>query len=395
MFDWVRRGAAKNADEVKALDYAALAEIFGVVPTITGDSVSVETAMTVPALFGTVKTISESVAQIPLMLYRRTGDTRERATDHPVYPLLHDMANAWTPAYEFRLSMETAALLHGNAYAWIGRAGGEVKELVQLPSQNVTVEKLTSGEPIYKVSENGQTRAYGFRDILHIRSIGTCIEKGDSPVHRIRNAIAVAIAAEEFTGRNLSQGLRPSGVLKVPGKINQQTLDKLREGLNRNYAGAAKAGKPMLLEDGLDWQTVQQSAEDAQLIELRKFAIAEIARAYRLPLTLIGELENATLTNTEQLAQQFITFTLQPWLMSWEGAVMRSVLTPEERRDYYPEHLIDALVKADIAARFGAYAVALGRAGEPGFMERDEIRARENLPPMGTPKLTEPTDGAA
>ena len=355
-----------------------LAALFGAVPTHTGVAVTTETAMRCPTVLGCVRVISESVGQLPIILHRRTETGRERATDHPLYDLLHDEPNAWTSAYEFKVAMQTALCLHGNAYAFVNRVNGRIAELVQIPSSTVTVEvdEMTL-EPSYKVAEKGGgQRVYDRSQILHLRGIGSRPHVGDSPVHLMREAIGLALTMEHHGARIFGNGARPSGTIEVQGGLSPEAVERLRASLRSEHSGAA-SGRTMVLEGGAVFKALQFNSVDMQFMELRRQQIAEIARGYRVPLHMLQELERTTHANAESLGQQFITFTLLPWLKAWEGAIRRTLISPDERSTLYAEFLTDDLARADLAARMSAYATAITN----GVLSPNEARAAENRPP--------------
>lgn len=358
-----------------------LLALFGATPTAAGAAVTPETALRCPAVYGAVKVLSESVAQLPLHLYKRTAEgSKERAADHPLYELLHDAPNEWSSSYEFRVAMQTALCLHGNAYAFINRdASGRVVELVQLPSQAVSVEadELT-GEPAYRITErDGGQRLHDRRQIFHLRALGAAGHVGVAPIQQAREAIGLSLAMEEHAARLFSAGARPSGVFKIAKALGPETLKRLRESFSAAHAGGANAGKTLILEDGMTFEPLQFSAVDLQFLELRRYQVAEIARVFRVPLHMLGDLERATFSNVEHLGRQFLSFTLLPHLKLWEGAIRRALLLPGERRDYFAEFLTDDIARADLAARFEAYAKAITN----GVLSPNEVRAAENRAP--------------
>ena len=355
-----------------------LLALFGATPTAAGQAVNAETALRCPAVYACVKIIAEPIAQLPLILYRRDGDDRERAADHPLYAILHDQPNDWTTAPEFRLDMQTAVLLHGNAYAFIGRdSRDQIRELVQIPSDCVTVETdPQTMEPEYQVTIDGQETRYRRDRIFHLRTIGRRPNVGDAPIWLAREAIGLYLALEAHAARLMGSGARPSGLLKHPKTLTPETIEKLRKSFNRTFGGE-NAGGTAVLEDGMDFQTIQFSSVDMQFLEMRRHQVAEIARVFRVPLHLLQELERATHNNAESMGRQFLSLTLMPWLKLWESAIRRSLLAEDERGDLYAEFLADDLARADFAARFQAYSQAVTN----GLLNPNEVRAAENRPP--------------
>jgi HK97 family phage portal protein len=381
--------------------------LLGVTPTAAGVSVSPETAMRCAPVFACVRVIAETIAQLPLHLYERLpNDGRKRATDHPLYLLLAEAANDWTPASEFRLVMQTNFMLHGNAYAYVGRSGDVVSELIPLDPRTVAVEPdQRTMVPRYIVTDvAGGRRNYDRREILHLRGVGSNLYQGDSPVMRAREAIALSIVLEQHGAGLFGRGARPAGVLKAPKPIGPEALVRLRESFERMFQGGLNAGKTAILEDGMDFTALQLSSVDAQFLEMRKFQLQEIARVFRVPLSLINDLDRITYNNAESLGQQFLTFCLLPILKLWRDAISISLLTPAERRTYYADFLVDDLARADLAARFTAYSQAINA----GIFNPNEIRQMENrgpyaggetfMRPVNTapaPKSGAPTGGAA
>jgi HK97 family phage portal protein len=348
-------------------------------PTNAGIEVTPERAMRCAAVFGAVKVLAETLAQLPLHLYRRTEDGgRERATDHPLEALLSDAANPWTPASEFRLVMQAQLALHGNAFAFINRNGeGEVAELIALPAGHVAVKQNPrTMAPIYTVtSDGGEPREYGREDILHIRGVGTSLYRGDSPVVAAREAIGVALVMEQHAAGLFGRGARPAGVLKAKGRVGQDTLERLKASWTQQYSGGNNAGRTPILEEEMDFKPLTLNSVDTQFLELRKFQLQEIARIWRVPLHLLADLERVTHSNAEQMGSQFVTYCILPITRAWTDAMRLSLLTPEERRaGLYLEFMLDDLARADLAGRFTSYSKAVAS----GILNPNEVRAMEN-----------------
>ena len=374
----------RKSASVTLTDPLAAALLFGSPPTAAGASVTPETAMRVPAVFACVRCIAESVAQLPLILYRRTANGgKERAEDHPLYEILGHQWNDWTSSVEARLSMQSALSLHGNAYAFISRSGERVVELIPIPPQSVTVTIDTGTmEPAYHVTglDGGQT-VYDRRDIFHLKTLSVGIAThgylGASPITQVREAIGLALAMEEHCGRIFSNGARPAGVIRYAKMLTDQVLARLRASVGTTYEGGENSGKTMILEDGMEFLPLQFNSVDSQLLELRQLQVVEIARAFRIPLHKIGSLERSTNNNIETQNGEFLTDCIMPILKLWEGVIRRSLLTPDERKEYFAEFLVDDLIRADLEKRFAAYSVAIMN----GVLNPNECRSMENRPP--------------
>jgi len=354
--------------------------LFGGAPVAAGVSVTPENAMRSATVYASVKVISESVAQLPLHLYRRLRDGgKERAAEHPLAAILNARTNEWTTGYDFRLFMQAQLCLYGNAYAFINRSGGKIAELIPIRATAVTVEvNERTLEPSYKIAtKDGTAKTYPRTEIFHLKELGICPHVGDSPVERMKEAIGISIAMDEHAARIFSGGARPSGVFSYGKPLSEAAQKRLRENFNSNYAGAANSGKTLILEDGMKFEPHQFNSVDLQFLELRRHQVAEIARGFRVPLHLLQELERATFNNAETMGQQFLALTLLPHLKCWEQAISLALLTDEERKEYYAEFLTDDLARADLAARFTAYAQAVTN----GLLSPNEVRAAENRAP--------------
>lgn len=379
MFNRLKSLFASEEKSTLANASPELIALFGAAPTASGVSVTAETALKNSTVYGCVKILSESVAQLPLHLYRRTPDGgKERATDHPLSAILNGQPNDWTSSFEWRLSMQSALCLHGNAYSFINRTNGEIAELVAIPSNQVSVlsNPLTM-EPAYQVTTSAETRVYDRSQIFHLKTLGTSPLVGLSPIEQMREPIGVALAMEQHAARLFASGARPGGVFKYAKTLGPEAMKRLRDSFTSAHAGGSNSGKTLILEDGMDFTPLQFTSVDSQFLETRRHQVAEIARGFRIPLHMLQELERATHNNAESMGRQFVALTLLPWLKLWEGAISRSLLNPEERTEYFAEFLIDDLVRADLAQRFAAYSQAVTN----GILSPNEVRSAENRSP--------------
>ena len=338
-----------------------------------GIHVSPQSAMRCAPVFAAVRVRCETIGQLPVNLFKRKRDGgREKATDHPLHALLHDAPNFWTGASEFIEQLELDAIMTGKGgFALANRVRGQVFELIRLDPNSVTIETdAATQEPRYRVTnaEKGST-VYGWQDVLHVPIFG-----GFSPIRQWADAIGLCIAMEHHAGQIFAKGGRPSGILKMPGKIGKDVFERLKNSWNNGFAGEG-AGSTAILEDGIDFKPLAFNSVDLQFMELRNFQLSEIARAFAVPPTLIADYGRATWSNGEQMAQHFLTFGILPRAKAWQGAIMR-LLTAKERKEYYAEFALDQLVKADIAARFEAYSKAISSR----ILSPNEVRAKENLP---------------
>lgn len=370
-------------------DAALFSDIFGHTPTASGVSVGPDTALRCPAVNAAVRVISESVAALPLHLYKRTGDTKERDKDNPLYTLLHDSPNGWASSFDLRKQLQVDALLHGHAYGFVNKVSGEPKEILRLSPSSTSVKiDPASGEPRYEVTQNaGGKRTYSYDQIIHIQALN-----GVAPITSCREAIALALALEGHAARLMTNAGRPSGILKFKGaKLLQPQLDRIRSQWRDSHTGGA-AGGTAVFDADIDFEPLTFNSVDMQFLELRKFQIEEVSRVFRVPPHLLSELGRATWGNASEMGQNFLDYCLLPWLLQWQGALTRALLTPEQRAQSLIEFDTNALTRANLTARTESYSKAVGGP----WMTANEARALENRPPIdGGDTLNDPPGTAA
>ena len=347
----------------------------------SGKAVNERTAMQMTAVYSCVRILSEAVAGLPLHLYRYNGDGgKEKALDHPLYRLLHDEPNPEMSSFVFRETLMTHLLLWGNAFAQIIRNGkGEVVALYPLMPNRMTVDRDEHGRLYYSykrsTDEPGgreETILFTPHDVLHIPGLGFDGLVGYSPIAMAKNAIGLAIATEEYGAKFFANGAAPSGVLEHPGTIKDP--NRVREAWMSQFGGSQNSGKIAVLEEGMKYTPISISPEQAQFLETRKFQINEIARIFRVPPHMIGDLDRSTFSNIENLSREFVTYTLDPWLARWEGNLRRSLLSPDEKKNYFFKFNVDGLLRGDYQSRMQGYAVGI----QNGFMCPNDVRRLED-----------------
>jgi HK97 family phage portal protein len=354
----------------------------GMIPqTASGATVTTEGSLKNTTVFACVRVLAESVASLPLIVYERLGDGRgkRRAGEHSLYRILHDLSNTEMTSVELRETLMGHLALWGNAYGEIERdRGGRVRGLWPLRPDQMTVQRV-AGRLIYVYQlPDGQRMTLPADMVMHLRGLSTDGVMGYSPIALARQAVGLALATEEFGSRFFGNGARPGGVLQHPGVLSKDAQDRLRKSLESRHRGLSNAHRLMILEEGMTLKEVGIPPEDAQFLETRRFQVAEIARMFRVPLHMVGELERATNNNIEHQSLEFVIHTLRPWLVRWEQAISRDLLTPAERARYFAEHLIDGLLRGDIKSRYEAYAT--GR--QNGWLSANDIRELENQNPV-------------
>ena len=347
----------------------------------SGVQVDELTAMQTSAVYACVRVLAETVASLPLSLYRREKDNKKtKAFEHPLNEVLHDLPNGEMTSFTFREVMMTSLLLYGNAYARIIRdKAGHVKELWYLKPQLMTVERdVTTKKIKYTYTDDVYNKIYIYKpeQIFHVLGLGYDGIKGISPIDQAREAVGLAIATEEYGAKFFGNGARPGGILEHPGVLKDP--EKLRESWNRDYQGARNSNKIAVLEEGMKYHEIGMSPEQSQFLQTRKYQLNEICRIFRVPPHLVGDLERATFSNIEHQSIEFVTHTIRPWLVRWEQAIYRSLLNEQERLLYYPHFNVDGLLRGDFATRTQGYATAR----QNGWMSINEIRELEDLNPI-------------
>lgn len=377
MLDRFRRLIGLEAKSLAApsADFSAL---FGAVPSASGYVVTPATAMQSTPVRAAVQAIAEPIGQLPLHVYRRDGDGRERDTTHPVARLLTD-PNDWTSSGDFREQLQRDCLLAGNGYAFINRVDGRPLELLRLDPCAMTVEAdATTGEPIYKLKTGSKAeRLLDRRDVFHLKAPSLNGVAGDSPVHQCREAIGVALIMERNAAKLFANGARPGGVIEFPKNIGDAGLAKMKAAWRAAHEGADNTGKTAVLWDGATFRPATFSSVDAQFLELWQHSITEIARIFRVPPHMLYELGRATWGNAGEMGASFLQFSLMRWLKAWQGEIRLKLFTEAERDTFYAEFQTNDFLKADLSARATAYSTLIAAR----VLNPNEARAMENRPP--------------
>ena len=350
--------------------------------TTSGNRVTEQSAMQMTAVYACVRILSEAIAGLPLHLYHYTETgSKEKAIKHPLYFLLHDEPNPEMTSFVFRETMMTHLLLYGNAYSQIIRNGkGEDIGLYPLMPNRMTVDRDDKGQIYYQylVSDSdAPTMKEGTvnlkkEDVLHIPGLGFDGLVGYSPIAMAKNAIGLSIATEEYGAKFFANGATPGGILEYPGTVKDP--DRVRESWNKGFSGR-NSHKVAILEEGMKYTPISISPNEAQFLETRKFQIDEIARIFRIPPHMVGDLEKSSFSNIEQQSLEFVKYTLEPWLMRWEQSINRALLSPNEKSTYFVKFNVDGLLRGDYQSRMSGYATAR----QNGWMSANDIRELENL----------------
>ncbi len=352
--------------------------------TTAGKPVNEHTAMQMTAVYSCVRILAETLAGLPLHVYRYNDKGgKEKYLKHPLYKLLHDEPNPEMTSFTFRETLMSHLLLWGNAYAQIIRnARGDVVALYPLMPNKMTVDRDKNGRLFYLYQRNIEDSPTLGKDnlvyldpseVLHIPGLGFDGLVGYSPIAMAKNAVGLAMATEEYGAKFFANGAAPGGVLEHPGTIKDP--QKVKESWNSAYQGSANSHRVAVLEEGMKYQPIGISPEQAQFLETRKFQINEIARIFRVPPHMLADLEKSSFSNIEQQSLEFVKYTLDPWVVRWEQTMYRSLLMQSEKPTVFIKFNVDGLLRGDYVSRMSGYATAR----QNGWMSTNDIRELENL----------------
>ena len=350
--------------------------------THAGKRVTDRTALQHTVVYACVRVLSEAIASLPLHVYKYTDKGKERVQQHPLFYLLHDEPNPEMTSFVFRETLMSHLLIYGNAYAQIIRNGrGEVIGLYPLMPDRIKVDRDERNRLVYIYSRydeaNPNFKVQGDiilrqEDVLHIPGLGYDGLVGYSPIAMAKNAIGISLACEEYGASFFGNGASPSGVLEHPGVIKNP--ERVREAWQKAYGGNNNH-RTAILEEGMKYTPISIPNNEAQFLETRKFQIAEIARLYRVPLHMIGDLEHATFSNIEQQSLEFVKYTLDPWLVRWEQSLQKALLSDSEKGQYFIKFNVEGLLRGDYASRMQGYETAR----QNGWMSANDIRELEDM----------------
>jgi HK97 family phage portal protein len=350
--------------------------------TYSGKTVSVEKALGLVPVFNAVSQIAGAVGSLPLPVYERKGEERRRAEEHPAWRLVHDEPNPEMAADEVWEMVESHIDLWGNAFLYqVKRPGSEglTEQLWPISPDRVQVARDEQGRRIFYIE--GQV----FREdtILHIRGLSLDGLVGYSPIQLARNALANAMSQEEFQGRFLKQDGKPAVLLRHPNELKPEAAERLKKSWD-----SIKSGGTAVLEEDIKVEPWTMPLEDAQFIEQMEFSDKRIAQMFLLQPGRLGAKTGDSLTysTTESESLQFITYTLQRRVRRIESALRRDrSIFPGP--GFFPEFLLDALLRANLKERYEAYKTGI----DAGFLDADEdVRPKENLPKRSTPPPSVP-----
>lgn len=345
----------------------------GSLPSASGVAVNAETAMACPPVNCAVTLITSSIGLLPCKLYRKAGDGKEVADDHPGALLVHRDSNDWQSAGDVREQITMDALLHGDGFGFVTKVRGKPVEVLRLKRSDVTVEWLDSGEPRYKVGE----KRYKPDQVIHLQAPSIDGKTGLGLLRTGRDAIGLALLMERQSAKLFRNNSKPGGLLSVKGQLKPQAARNILDMWNATNGGD-NVGSVAIVDNDAEYTPAAFTSVDSQHLEQRNFAIGEIARLTRVPVTMLQELSHGTFANTEQQALQFLQLCLLPWLKAWTDAYRRTLLTKADRSEYSFEFTVDDLLRADTATRAEAYA----KFRSMGAFTANDVRRLESMPAL-------------
>ena len=351
-------------------------------PTVSGESVTYDSALSVSTVYACVRVISETIGTLPLFVYRRVNaKTKERSRSHPLYTLLHDAPNPETTASVFEETLTSHVLSWGNGYARIERNGaGLPRALWNLRPDRIKPERVGASNQLVYTRSDGTGRVVEQllpENVLHVPALGFDGLVGFSPISKAREAIGLALASQTAAGSLFANGSFPGGVLEAPQVIDEQTQARLRKSWEALHKGAGKRSKVGILEQGMTYKPISFTPEDSQFLESRQFSVAEICRWFRVPPHKVQDLSRSTFSNIEHQSIEFLTDTIRPWLVKLEQEFRRKLFGPDDD-EFFAEHMVDALLRGDSHTRHKVYAT--GR--QWGYYSTNDVRGFENLNPV-------------
>ncbi len=345
------------------------------VSTSSGKSVSPDDALQIVAVYACVRIIAESTSSLPVHVYKNTERGREIVRSHPLNYLLGASPNGEQTAFELREFLMACLLLRGNSYCQIIRKAGKIHRIEPLNAKYIKPGRTEGGKLFFDYAAPDLKRVFNENEIWRIAGFGSNGVTGQSPITLARESLGVSMAVEEQAAKMFSNGAQIPGVLEFPGTLKTEQIDNLRKQIAEKHTGSENAHKPLILESGMKYSKIGMSADDAQFLESRKFQINDIARIFRVPPHMVGDLEKATFSNIEHQSIEYVMHTIRPWLVRFEQSIMRDLFTDKEKKELFVSFNVDGLLRGDIKSRYEAY----GKGITDGWLNRNEARGLENL----------------
>lgn len=349
----------------------------------SGEVVNERSAMQIATVYACVRLLAETVAGLPLHLFRDIGNNaKEKASDHPLYRLLYRQPNPEMTSFSFRETLMTHLLLWGNAYAQIIRDGrNNILALYPLLPEYMETDRDDKGRIYYiyhaytdeKPGKKNQDIYFRYDEVFHVPGLGFNGLIGFSPIAMMKNALGTTLAVEKYGSAFFKNGAQPSGVLEHPGILKNP--EKIRQNWSDVYGGSNNAHKVAVLEEGMKYTAISLPPEDSQFLSTREFGVNEICRIFRVPPHMVQDLSHSTFSNIEHQSIDFVVHTLTPWLVRFEQSITKDLLLPDEQDEYYAKFNVDGLLRGDYQSRMQGYATGISN----GFLCPNDIRTLEQM----------------
>lgn len=355
-----------------------LRSALGTILSKVGIHINAKNALQTTAVFACVRLVSESIASLPLFLYRKTSTGKEKATDNSLYGVLHDVPNPETDSFQFWQAFAANMLLYGRGYAEVVRNNaGQVVQMWNITTPYVKVRRNSETQELeYVVTPSGKEQFVLQKDqIFRVDWFSIDALNAFRPLELAQNAIGLGEAAEEFAADYFKNGTNVGGIIEWPEIMTDEQLESFKKDVRKGYEGLSNTARLMFLEQGAKFQKVTDSPQESQMLETRKFQVEEVARFYNVPLHMIGDLDHATFSNIEQMSLNYVIYTLRPYLVRIERAAVAQLLTSFDRQSLFTKFSVDALLRGDYKSRMDGYAVAR----QNGWMSANDIRSLEDM----------------
>lgn len=351
-------------------------KFFGNTPVWSGAEVDENTALEYVPYWACVKVLRETIASLPVILYKRTSSGKERATNHSAYNVFHLRANPEQTAYDYKEMTASHFLIYGKSYSEkVYNNKGELAELWPLMPWNMNPKRKDGKLYYFYDLPNGKQHVFLREELLVLNNFTLTGIEGERVINYIKQCLGTGMAADEYGARFYSNDSAPGGIIEMPGHLKKENIERFKDSWEKNYGQLSNKHRTAILEDGAKFHELTVAPDKAQFLETRKFQQQQTAAFHRIPPHLIGDLDRATYTNIEQQSLEFVNYTMLPYFVRFEQNFTTQTLTEKEQKKLFYEFLVDALLRGDIEARYRAYKT--GR--EMGVLSADDIREKENM----------------
>lgn len=340
-------------------------------------------ALQIASVFTCVRIISESIAMLPINIYKIVNGEKELAVKHPLYKIFRHKPNPNDTPVEFMEKLISDLAMSGNCYCYIVRGlGGAVQELWPINSANMHLERMADGSIYYRWQHlNGETMECTSFDkdfpIWHVKLFSNNGYSGVSPLDQLRELFDTASMTDQFWKQFLANGCNLTGKLICPETLTDEAFAKLKKDITETYTGVGNVGKFMILEGGLNFEVINKnSLSDSQFLETKNYILKQVAAVFKVPLHMVGMMEHSTYNNVEQQQINFLIQCLGPYISKFEQSIISNLTVDREWNKYVATFNTEGLLRMDMTARYKAHQIGI----QSGFLSPNEARRKEELP---------------